>query len=191
VPADAAPTMSASCTVTGEATTSPPVQLMGGTGNYSFDNQVAGSTNLQFNCLGASASGGVDVEQLQVTSTGTYNNTVCGTGSADGTNTGIAGTSLGLPGTTNLSANWAGKDLSYHIDFVGGQGVLSLKDPENPAHPGTSDATGGGDVTIVLEPPPPLPPPPRCDDFPPPLSPPPGCDCSNGFSVAGSLVTLF
>jgi hypothetical protein len=150
LPAQAAPSLAASCTVQGTATTSPAVGLTANTGSYSFNVSVDNtSTSLQFQCLGVSGGGSVDVENLSVTSTGTYNNTVCGTGTADGTNTGITATSLGLPGTTNLTANWTGKDLSYHIDFVGGQGVLQFKDPNNPLHPGTSSATGGGEVTIT------------------------------------------
>jgi hypothetical protein len=162
VPAEAAGD-SASCSVTGSATTNPAVQLQGGSGSYSFDVSIAGSTALQFNCLGVNASGQVDVETLSVSSTGTYSNIVCGTGSADGTNTGITATSLGVPGTTNLTGNWTGKNLSYHIDFVAGVGVLRFTD---------SGTSGGGVVTITASNP-------QTD----------GVNCTNGFKVVG-VVTI-
>jgi hypothetical protein len=125
------------------------VDVVDGSGSYSFDVSIFGSTNLQFTCLVVSASGQSDVETLSVTSTGTYHNTVCGTGSADSTNTAITATRLGLPGTTDLTGNWTGKDLSYHIQFVAGQGALVFKNPANLLFRGMSNAFGGGEVTIT------------------------------------------
>jgi hypothetical protein len=170
LPAQAAPSVVFSCSVSGTASTFPPVKLTGGSGSYSFDNSIAGSTNAQFNCNVDTASGQADVEALTVTSTGTYANIVCGTGSVDGTNTGITATSLGLPDTTDLTGVWTGKDLSYHINFLAGQGYLVFSGPNNPLSPGTSNATGGGEVTITVSSP-------QTD----------GMNCTDAFKVTGAL----
>jgi hypothetical protein len=153
VPAQAVPSVAVSCTVTGTAHFTPKMKLLSvdtsTTGTYTFDNGITPSLSLQFNCLLANASGAFDAETLAVTSAGSYDTRVCGTGSFDGDQTGITATSLGLPGSTNLTAVWPGKSLQYRIVLVGGQGVLFFRDPDNPVSRGGADIVGGGAVAMT------------------------------------------
>jgi hypothetical protein len=138
VPAQAGPTDVAACTVSGLATTNG-VKNVGGTGTFSFTSG-AGTTTLNLSCVGSNGSA-VDVQSLSADSAGSYNNEVCGTGTADGSNAAPTATSLGLPGTTNLTSLWTGVDFDYHISFVGGQGALVFTAP--------SAVSGGGPISIA------------------------------------------
>ena len=79
----------------GQTTSLTPVLLVGGSGSYTF-NSIA--------CVEAPSPAGL----CSITSSGTYTNTVCGTGAANGVAT-------VTPGPT----------FSYHIQFVSGVGVLT------------------------------------------------------------------
>ena len=167
LPAQAAPQATASCTIQGSATTSPPVALTGGGGTYQF------TTGLILACAVTQGTA-VDVEDLNIGSQGSYTNTVCGTGTVHSTNaqnTVNSATSRGLPGTTNLTSQWttppinAGARLGYDITFAGGQGVLKFSDPT---------VTGGGAISIAAQP--------------GPGEPNPSANvCTTGFSVAGAI----
>jgi hypothetical protein len=74
---------------------SPPVQQVGGSGSYAFQSSK---------CEEAAPA-----KACSISSSGTYTNIVCGTGSASGTAT--------------LSPD--GKTFSYHITLVAGLGVLT------------------------------------------------------------------
>ena len=87
----------ATCALEGQTTSlTPPVQFMNGTGSYSFSGQAA-----------CQIQGSPGLHAL--TSSGTYSNIVCGTGTADGTAT-IDGF-----GTR-----------AYHIQFVSGVGLVTV-----------------------------------------------------------------
>jgi hypothetical protein len=165
VPSQAATT--ATCAVTGQATTNPSVQLSAGSGSYSFDAGAGAATALKFNCLGVNGSAQFDVENFSVSSSGTYANSVCGTGTATSTTGGKGGTINGATitttaptgGATDLrpvwwhgltgAANWTFAnqlDLSYAITFAGGQGALTFL---SPALAGTAEVTGGGPISIT------------------------------------------
>ena len=85
----------ATCAVLGATgNLNPSVQITGGTGSFSFSGQVACQVN------GAPTLG-------TISASGTYSNTVCGTGTADG--------SASIPGLGTRS---------FHIQFVAGAGAV-------------------------------------------------------------------
>jgi hypothetical protein len=88
---------SASCAVLGATgTLTPSVQLLGGSGSFTFSGDVVCQVN------GAPVIG-------TISASGSYSNTVCGTGTADG--------------TANIPSYGA---KAFHIDFVAGAGVVSV-----------------------------------------------------------------
>jgi hypothetical protein len=100
----------------------PPPGGNGQTGSYTFSGNVPGllPTGDQGQCQlrdpafsseNTTCSGTID-------SSGTYNNTVCGTGTADGSAT-ITGTPAAPEGPFTVK---------YHIDFVAGVGTLRITD---------------------------------------------------------------
>ena len=145
----------AACTVQGKVSTNPNMLLVGGGGTYAFTS-AAGVSPLQFSCA-VHRGTTVDVQQFSATSTGSYVNFVCGTGtstSTPGTKGGTIGaiTELGahppLADLTNLwwqdsaTHTFANQiDLSYTIQFVAGQGVLRFTSS------GPGGVTGGGLVS--------------------------------------------
>src|SRR5260370_6238900 len=86
------------CSFTGSATTSPPVQLVGGSGSYSFTGFAS--------CSMADAKDSAEnfISSGVISSSGTYSNTLCGTGTADGS-----------ASITGMSENLS---VTYHIDFT-------------------------------------------------------------------------
>lgn len=145
----------------------PPVPSLGGDGRYTFS---GGATCVQ---LEAPDLNDLLVEQVSyvtedlagsgvytgdISSKGHYVNIVCGTGTADGDNgandttltvTGgqSIGSTVGPPLNTALDAGGPFNEIDYHIDFVGGQGVLNVThvaNGENPAEHGS----GAGFVTL-------------------------------------------
>ncbi len=100
----------------GATTSLTPVQLVGGSGGYSFSSIV---------CAGVSSD--VDAGLCTLTSTGSYVNIVCGTGTVSGSVT--TGEPDGASDTAGIS-----------IIFVAGVGVATT----------TSGGTGGG-VAILLD----------------------------------------
>jgi hypothetical protein len=196
----------AACEVQGTATTSG-VGVNANTGTYSFTPTVA-STTLNLTCVvstpppqaGGAANGGVDFEPLNVSSSGSFNNSVCGTGTADSTDAQNPVPTVGsvpiAPPTANNSGLWAtggqwplpvpvgGEKvgLGYHIDFAGGQGALRFTShaggtsppfATNPPSPGTY---GGGPISISATPGEASPAPPATPTT-----------CTVHFTVAGAL----
>lgn len=102
-----------SCTFTGTTTALtppiPPAPVTNTSGSYRFSGSATCNGTLN----------------IAIVSSGTYQNTVCGTGTADGTAT------FGTGGPSG--------PIGYHIQFVAGVGVLTV----------TSNGTGGGPVQIT------------------------------------------
>lgn len=102
----------ATCAVLGATgNLSPSVKQIGGTGNFTFAGQVACQVN------GAPTLG-------TISASGTYSNTVCGTGTADG--------SASIPGLGTRS---------FHIQFVAGVGAVFV--------PSFSPTNLAGEVTLL------------------------------------------
>jgi hypothetical protein len=78
-------------------------------------------------------SGDFDVESVAMTSSGSYSNIACGTGTATSSSNSVVATRIF--GTRDLTALWPGRDLSYKITFANGVGVLQFT---NPGIPGTA-----------------------------------------------------
>jgi hypothetical protein len=103
----------AACQFSGQTTSlSPAVQFVGGGGNFTFSGPATCSVN-----GGAPQSG-------SITASGSYANTVCGTGSATGSAT--------------ITAGSATVTIGFTINFAAGQGVAR----------GTGATTGAGYVGI-------------------------------------------
>src|SRR3954447_796287 len=102
--AGTAPAMGANATVChylgAPSYLTPPVELMGGSGTFGFSGIAQ-----------CAANGGAKVEQPMVAD-GIYVNTICGTGTADGT-----ATIYGIPRFT------------FHIDFLMGEGRVTIGGP--------------------------------------------------------------
>ena len=140
----------AGCTFQGTGQFNPSPQLVGGSGTYSF-------SGLQFSCA-VHRGTSVDVQQFAMSSTGTYFNVVCGTGTATSTAGSKGGnirpiTELGAhPPLADLSNVWWNDsnthtlanqlDLSYTIQFSGGLGSLFFTSS------GAGGVTGGGTVSM-------------------------------------------
>ena len=160
VPSTAAAADTLACELQGTAVTAPPVNLVGGSGTYQFTNAL-GSTGLDFNCV-ASDGSGFSVDQLSASSSGSYNDTACGTGaltSSDAQNTVVV---RHVGGTENLSGLYPLDDFGYKIEYVAGVGVFTFTDPA---------ITGGGAVSIS-----------EAGD-----ANPAGGQCTTRFTVAGAL----
>jgi hypothetical protein len=114
-PASAAQTLVCPAFLGSTDTLTPPVQFQGGTGTFSFHGPATCSLN------GSTPA----ANNSTITSTGSYNNIVCGTGTA----TGSAAIKVGTAAPVNLT---------YTIQFVGGAGAIT----------GTGTSTGGGPVHI-------------------------------------------
>jgi hypothetical protein len=209
LPAQAAGvTSTAACEVQGTATTTG-VETTGlgvnpSTGTYSFTPTVA-STMLNLTCVvatsppqvGGAANGGVDAETLNVSSSGSFNNFVCGTGTADSTDAQnsipVVAIQQGIaPSTANNSALWATGGpggakvgLGYHIDFSGGQGALRFTShargtgPPLTAVPPAPGTYGGGPISIFAT---------LGEQQPPPPQVP--TTCTVHFTVAGALTLI-
>jgi hypothetical protein len=176
LPAQAAATHgSTNCLVNGTATTNPPVKLQGGTGSYSFDGRVVCAVTT--NEAGPGGSQAHGVVNLEITSDGTYNNSVCGTGTADDTaNVGpdfaepsvTVVTEVAYNGTPGSAASlFSTGDYGYHIGFTAFNGTLTF------VHTNSSKAplTGGGEIQLQ------------------PASSGPQAigDCTDGFGIVGHL----
>lgn len=165
-------TGSANCTIAGKASVNPPVQLTGGSGSYSF-------AALNFVCV-TQTSAGNSTDDLTTSSTGKYNNTVCGTGTAgsgplnppdpftfgstNGADTrSVADTSAGVNAATWNSILGAGNNLSYNVVFSNTSGPITLV--ETSPH----GVTGSGTIAIQAT---------------GPSTPP---NCTSSFSVTGTL----
>jgi hypothetical protein len=127
----------ANCQYSGNATTTPGVGVGPNTGNYTF-------TSLTFTCATSDNSPSnsqaeTDVVTLPLTSSGTFNNTACGTGTADGVAT--AGTATDELGKSHVISEFTGTTLHYDITFAGGEGVLTSTTPN-----GATNTNGAGDT---------------------------------------------
>ena len=131
----------ASCTFNGLAgniTPGVPAVLgpngpTGGSGTYTFGGSA-------LSCSYANSATGVTVPSTAatITSRGSFANLVCSTGTADG-DPGAGGTTINFadPRVPDVTS------ASYHIQFVGGQGVMTV------ASFNGQPVTGGGYVKIV------------------------------------------
>jgi len=98
----------------GQTTSLTPVQLVGGTGTFAFSSIA---------CVGVSSDDVPPANTCGISASGSYSNTVCGTGSASG--------------TANTSEAGGGSDsVGFSITFVSGIGVV----------------TGGADGVVVIIP---------------------------------------
>jgi hypothetical protein len=88
----------------GHTTGLTPVQATGGTGSYSFVSDVCAGVSLDATPPEAGT--------CSITSSGTYSNIVCGTGSASGS------------ATATENVDGAADTFSYTITFVAGVGVI-------------------------------------------------------------------
>ncbi len=144
------------CSFTGSATTSPPVQLVGGSGSYSFSGP--GSCNISD---ATDAAENANNQTITISSTGTYTNAVCGTGTADGSAS-ITGSNAEFPAS-----------VTYHIDFTaGGQPNQQDLTITGGSHADGSGGTGSGSVQLG----------PPADTS--KIGPPP--NCTSAFSVSGN-----
>ncbi|GAC1575406.1 MAG: hypothetical protein NVS3B24_04000 [Candidatus Dormibacteria bacterium] len=123
--AETVPVDHVSCAGQGLATVSPPIATVGGSGTYNFTGPGV--------CVASGDPSDAGTMVGTISSGGTFNNIVCGTGTATGT------ASVTIAGETYT--------VSYTITFVGGQGTftsVSLTDSD-----GSSGGTGGGNAHIV------------------------------------------
>jgi hypothetical protein len=125
----------AACSVSGSASVSPYVAINGTAGNGGTYNFSSGLGGLNLNCV-VDGNNGVSVNLINVTSAGNYNNTVCGTGTADSTSNTI--NSITDEAGANNDAQLRAQNYAYHIQFAGGQGALTW----------TGSITGGGAINI-------------------------------------------
>ncbi|MDX6699165.1 MAG: hypothetical protein QOE65_2562 [Solirubrobacteraceae bacterium] len=175
--------MKGACTFAAAAKTNPPVQLVGGGGEYVLN-------SLSFACVGVT-KGVPSVDLLVISSRGTYLNVVCGVGvvwSKPGQSVLVAGPPKEGPAVAAMG---------YEIDFVYGVGTLNWKTGSfaGKGLPGISPLTDlgfaydpksgpgsfGGIVGFDL--------PTSYFQAKPPDAPPPGT-CAKSFTVSGALVRM-
>jgi hypothetical protein len=182
------------CAIDGHANAN--VNKVGGTGTYNF-------TSFTADCAASDPTGSeTDVFALSITSSGSFSNVVCGTGTADSTTQAIA--SLGGPGSlpAAIDPDQDGSvteqvvpelplKVHYGIVFAGGQGALTVVDTtarptthgDGPAGAdgvgGNGDDSGGGAISIRFD-----------SSAPPHLSNPADPVCTNGFNVDGAITLL-
>jgi hypothetical protein len=166
----------ANCLISGTATTDPPVTLVAGrSGSYHFT-EFRAPCAVETDETGPGGSPATGVVTLDITSDGTYDNNVCGTGTADDTaNVGpdFAATSVGASevaytGTPGSAGNLLSSgDYGYHIMFQGGNGTLTF------VHTDASRAavSGSGEIQIL----------------PTPSEPQAPGDCTDRFQVNGHI----
>ena len=176
------------CTVEGGATASVAWQDLSGT--FSF-----GPTGLGISCVFSKqkkdtkvvTAAEVGVADVVALSAGSFDNIVCGTGTAADDNPTVTSVTT-TPDSPNAEAALLGADLGFHIAFVGGEGALTWGDNATPGVPDVNTApsltapVGGGFINIS---------PWRGAGHPLgdqggtfPGSPPDG-ECTNGFNVEG------
>jgi hypothetical protein len=123
--APASAQVSGTCGVQGSASVSPAVKVGPNSGNYTFN-------ELLFACAGT-IDGQTDVAVFDINTAGTYNNSICGTGTASSTSAhGTVTTSAA--GNTGLQF-----DAPYDIAFQEGVGQLTFRSP----------ASGSGVIDII------------------------------------------
>lgn len=170
----AAASTTATCAIQGNATAS--VQWVGGSGSYTF-------TSFTAVCAAANPAAKVpsDVATLSISSSGSFNNTSCGTGDATDDTPGVTVTN-DTASTNNADTSYVttlnNTDLGYKVTFTDGQGTLNW---ENANAAKTNkvknlpNASAGGVVSIQPTSP---------QDPPPPAGSPSGI-CTKGFAVEG------
>jgi hypothetical protein len=188
LPAQAAATHgSANCVINGTATVNPPVKLLGGSGSYHFT-EFRALCAVTTDETGPGGSPATGVVSLDITSDGTYNNSVCGTGTAD--DTALVGPDFAAPsvtateevvhqvdsasvytGTPGAAARlFSSGDYGYHIVF---DGLNNATFHLLFVHTDSSKAAVSGGGTIQL--------------LPTPSGPQASGDCTDGFQVGGHI----
>jgi hypothetical protein len=132
------------CQINGTATTGG-VGVLSNTGTYSFNSGlgISGSTSLTLNCAGFDSARATNIVSALVTATskGTFNNTVCGTGTADSQVGDSAVTALNGGGQLGWDLSQALNTSGYHLQFAGGQGALTWTG-------GAGSISGNGAINI-------------------------------------------
>jgi hypothetical protein len=111
------------CALTGETgSLTPPVQIQGGTGSFTFGGSAVCSVNTDPPALST------------LSASGTYVNQICGTGTADGS------ASLNVGGGAHVYSS-----VGFHIDFTSSVGVVNINNGAgrgavqiSPTAPGTN-----------------------------------------------------
>lgn len=184
LPAEAASTAATACVLQGNAPAT--VNLVGGQtlanpGTYSFTNGLAFDCVIDAQVATAPAGQSIDIESLNVASSGTFVNIVCGTGGVHSTDLQNSSPTQGtFPGggsspiviTGNNSGLWTstafnspGSHLGYDLTFAAGQGLLSFNED------GLGVVSGAGVISIQATSP-------QTD----------GVTCTKGFNVVGAVV---
>ena len=190
VPAQSKHQKKADCTIEGSATAN--VLWQGGGGTFSF-----GPTGLGIDCVFAfkkkifvgDGPAGLEVGVAEVVggSAGSFDNIVCGTGTAADDNPTVTSVTT-TPDSPDAESSLLNADLGYHIAFVGGEGALTWGDNAAPGVPDVNTAPslvapiGGGFINISPWRGPGHPLGSQGGTF--PGSPPDG-QCTNGFNVEG------
>lgn len=154
----------ATCQLNATASMAPSVPLTGGTGTYTLD--------IAARCAGTDGSTSTAaVWTVDLTSNGTYLNTVCGTGALDSTGNAVGATAT-LAGDPAIAAGFAAAipAASYHIAFSTGLGNFSWR--AGSAITGNGGGTDGW-VTVT----------PVFDDNPP--------ACTKHFTLTGAITGRF
>ena len=143
VPAQAQGRKIGACTIEGSATAS--VLWLGGGGTFSF-----GPTGLGIDCFfvtGKSAGGfEAGVAELVLGSQGSFDNILCGTGTAADDNPTVTSVTT-TPDSPKSESVLLNADLGYHITFVGFQGFLTWGANATPGNPRPN--TGGSSTEPV------------------------------------------
>jgi hypothetical protein len=159
---------SSTCALSGQASTSPPVQLQGGSGTYSFSSFTA-------DCVVQDASDGTVVADVKLNSAGNYTNTVCGTGNA--TDADASATLTQTVPAGKLGDEFPVTGIGYSIDFTSGNGTLDITSSGTNSAGHSFDTTqSSGQIQILPA---------------PSAHVPAVGECTNGFAVAGTLSLVY
>ena len=137
-----------SCAVSGKVSFSPAVQVLGGTGGYTFAAQSGVDPGLQLNCAIGTTGHGAGIATVNVNSSGTFQNTACGTDKLDSSiNTLVGSTPIGPNTFTSDFNSWLTGEILNHFGYdiwlAGNAGALRFRGQA------TNDATGYGPIQVT------------------------------------------
>jgi hypothetical protein len=159
---------SSDCALSGQASTTPPVRLMGGFGTYQFSSFTA-------DCAVQDANDGTVVADVSLSSAGNYTNTICGTGNATDTDASASLTQTVPAG--KLGDEFPVTGIGYSINFANGNGTLDITSSGTNSAGHSFDTTQStGTIQIVPA---------------PNHVPMVGAECTDGFAVAGTLHLVY